>query len=311
MKEDEDRTASLLTPAKLAQLASKPKAPANPSDWLDKMATDAGHSHVRRLAELRADLQVQAAKRDFAPLASDLEAVAAALPQLDFGLLQNKGGLLSRLSGKTKSAVVEFAGQYDRVEAALDELARQGKLLQGRHGEQSSTTDKTLVEFEVEMGAIGKIIDQGARWLQDMRDVLKAREAQAGDEEAKMQVRGDVQRCELLVARLKLLRTLSTAAQESHQQAQAAALRRAGIVQKLQGTVSARVKEWRSRVEPLANAARDGDSPGLSLGAPMDCHRELQLAIKDAAADCAQLQSHEKSLAQSLDALAAPLQDAG
>src|SRR4051812_47130667 len=104
MKDDEDRTASLLTPAKLAQLASRPKAPVNPADWLDKMAADAGQAHVRRLAELRADLQLQATKRDFEPLAADLEAVAASLPQLDFGLLQQKSGLLSRLSGKAKSA---------------------------------------------------------------------------------------------------------------------------------------------------------------------------------------------------------------
>jgi hypothetical protein len=311
MKDDEDRTASLLTPAKLAQLASRPKAPVNPAEWLDKMAADAGQQHVRRLAELRADLQLQATKRDVAPLAADLEAVAAALPQLDFGLLQQKGGLLSRLSGKTKTAVVEFAAQYDRIDAALDELARQGKLLQGRQAEQSNNTDKTLVEFEVELSAIGKIIDQGARWLQDMRTQLKGREAAAADEEAKKQVRDDVQRCELLVGRLKSLRALSTAVHESHQHAQATAERRAGIVQKLQGAVSGRVKEWRTRLEPLANAAREGDAPGLSLEGPMDCHRELQLAIKDAAADCAQVQSHEKSLAASLEALAAPLQAAG
>jgi hypothetical protein len=311
MADDEDHTASLMTPAKLAQVANRPKAQVSPADWLDKMATDAGHPHVRRLAELRADLQVQAGKRDFAPLAKDLDAAAESLPQLDFGLLQQKGGLLARLSGKNKSTFTEFAAQFDAIEESLEQLARQGKSLQARQVDQAGSTDKTLVEFEVEFRGLDKIIDQGARWLQDMRAQLKAREAEAADDTARNQVREDAQRCELLVARLKLLRALSTAAHEMHQQAQAAAARRASLVQSLQGTLTTRIKEWRTRVAPLANAARDGESPGLSLEGPMDCHRDLQLCIKDAIADCSQMRSNEKGLAENVEALGAQLQAAG
>ncbi|HUR88511.1 MAG TPA: hypothetical protein VMZ74_05430 [Ramlibacter sp.] len=311
MAQDEDRTASLMTPAKLAQAGSRPKAPVSPAAWLDKMASDAGHQHVRRLAELRADLQAQATKRDFSPLAKDLDAVAAALPQLDFGLLQQKGGLLARLSGKNKNTFVEFASQFDAIDETLDQLAKQGKSLQAKLAEQAAITDRTLVEFEVEFRGLEKIIDQGARWLQDMRNQLKTREAEAIDDAARAQVRQDAQRCEVLVSRLKQLRALSTAAHECQQQAQATAARRASIAQSLQGTVAERAKQWRTRVTPLANAARDGESPGLSLEAPMDCHRDLQLCIKDAIADCAQMQSHEKELAGTFEGLAPHLQAAG
>ena len=311
MKDDEDRTASLMTPAKLAQVANRPKAAVSPDAWLDKMASDAGQAHVLRLAELRADLQVQATKRIDASLAKDLDSVADVLSRLDFGVLQQKGGFLARLSGKNKSAVAEFAAQFDTIEEALGALAQRGKSLAGKQGDPASGMDKTLLEFEVEFRGVEKIIDQGARWLQDMRVQLKAREAQATDDAARAQLRLDAQRCELLVARLKLLRALSTASHEVHQQAQAAAARRASIAQSLQGTVASRVKDWRGRVTPLANAARDGDLPGLSLEGPMDSHRELQLAIKQAIADCGQLQSHETALATSLDALGAPLQAAG
>jgi hypothetical protein len=311
MKDDEDHTASLMTPAKLAQVANKPKTPVSPAAWLDKMASDAGHPHVRRLAELRADLQLQATKRDFAPLAADLAAVAGALPQLDFGLLQQKGGFLSRLSGKNKTAIAEFAAQFDHVEEAMDKLAQQAKSLQGKQGEQASGTERTLVEFEVEFRGIEKIIDQGARWLQDMRNQLKQREAQGGDEAEQRQIREDSQRCELLVTRLKLLRALSSAAQQSHEQVQSTAARRASLLQSLQGSVASRTREWRNRVTPLANAARDGEAPGLSLEGPMDAHRELQLCVKDAIADCARLQANEKALSEALDALAEPLKAAG
>jgi hypothetical protein len=311
MPNDEDRTASLMTPAKLAQVANRPKAPVSPAAWLDKMATDAGHQHIRRLAELRADLQLQATKRDFAPLAGDLAALAATLPQLDFGLLQAKGGLLARLSGKSKSAVAEFAAQFDRIEDAAETLSDQARSLQGRQGDQARGTDKTLVEFEVEFRAIEKIIDSASRWLKDMREQLKAREAQGGDEAARRSMQEDAQRCELLVARLKLLRTLSTAAQQCHEEAQAAAARRASLVTSLQGKLADQLREWRSRLSPLANAARDGELPGLSLEGPMDSHRELQLCIKNAIADCTQMQAHEKGLAASLEALGPQLQAAG
>lgn len=306
--QDEDRTASLMTPAKLAQV--KPRAPVSPAAWLDRMATDAGHQHVRRLAELRADLQVQAGKRDFVPLAAAIVRMAEALPRLDFGLLQQKGGLLARLSGKNKSAVAGFASQYDAIEAAADALGEQAKSLQGKQGDQASRTDLALLEFEVEFRAIDKIIDGASRWLQDMRNQLKEREAAGGDEDARRQIREDAQRCELLVARLKALRALSSAAQQAHQQAQAAAARRAAMVQALQASVARHLKDWRSRIEPLAGAAREGESPALSLEGPMDCHRDLQLCIKQAGADCGQLQAHEQALAESLEALGAHLQAA-
>ena len=268
--QDEDRTASLMTPAKLAQVASKPKAPVSPAAWLDRMATDAGHQHVRRIGELRVDLQAQAGKRDFAPLAGAIAQFAQVLPKLDFGLLQQKkAGLLARLAGKGTSTAGEFASQYDGIDAAANALAEQAKALQGKQGDQASRTDLTLLEFEVEFRAIDKIIDQGARWLQDMRNQLKAREAQGGD------VREDAQRCELLVARLKTLRALSSAAQQAHQQAQETAARRAAVVQTLQTTVAKHVKDWLGRIAPLADAAREGESPALSLEGPMDCHRDL------------------------------------
>jgi len=311
MKDDEDHTASLMTPAKLAQVANKPKAPVSPAAWLDKMASDAGHQHVRRLAELRVDLQAQATQRDFAPLAADLKGVADALPQLDFGVLQQKGGFLARLSGKNKSVIAEFAAQFDRIQETMERLAQQAKSLQGKQREQASGTDRTLVEFEVEFRGIEKIIDQGARWLQDMRNQLKQREAQAGDEAARQQVREDVPRCELLVARLKLLRSLSSAAQQSPQQVQETAARRAALVQSLQGKVASHIRDWRNRITPLVNAARDGEAPGLSLEGPMDSHRDLQLCVKDAIADCAQLQAHEKGLAEDLEAMDPHLKAAG
>ena len=313
MPNDEDRTASLMTPAKLAQVASRPREAVSPAEWLHKMAADAGHQHVHRLAELRADLQLQATKRDYSAVADDLAALAEALPRLDFGLLKQKTGLLARLTGKAKAqgSVTDFASQFDRIEEGLDALAAQARALRGRQGEQARGTDKTLLEFEVEFRAIEKIIDSASRWLNDMREDFKMREALGGDAAALRAMREDRERCELLVARLKVLRAVTEAAQQCHEQARGAAARRASLLQSLEGRLATQAREWRTRLEPLAGAARDGELPGLSLEGAMDSHRDLQLCAKDAVADCTQLQVHERGLAGSLDALAAPLKAAG
>src|SRR5437868_12293781 len=102
---DEDRTASLMTPAKLA--AAKPKAAGSPAAWLNQMAADAAHQHVRRIAELRKDLKVQGKERDYTQITSELARLGKALPKLDFSLLQGHG-LWSRVTGKSKSAAAEF-----------------------------------------------------------------------------------------------------------------------------------------------------------------------------------------------------------
>lgn len=310
MPHDDDRTAELMTPAKMAQVANRAQAPVSPAAWLDKMASDAGHQHVHRLAELRADLQLQATKRDFSGLKGDLAALAEALPLLDFGLLKQKAGLLARLTGKAKTDVTEFAGQFDRIEEVLETLTAQARALRGRQGEQARGTDKALLEFEVEFRAIEKIIDSASRWLNDMREELNKREALGGDAAAMRSMREDRARSELLVRRLDLLRALGGAAQQCHEQARAAAARRASLVQLLEGRLTTQVQEWRKRLTPLADAAREGEAPALSLEGPMDSHRDLQLCIKDAIEDCTQLRGHEKALAGSLEALAEPLQGA-
>lgn len=302
-----DRTASLMTPAKLAQ--ARPRAPVSPAAWLDQMAADAGHMHVRRLAELAQELLAQDRPRDIAPAAAALAALAEALPGLDFGLLQSRGWW-ARATGKSRSAGAEFAAQFERIEEVSRSLAGHVQSLRKKQHERFAVSELTLVEIDVEVRAVEKILDQGARWLQDMRNRLRAREASAGDAQSQQAIEDDTLRCEILVARLKLLRAVSSAAQHAHQQAQAAALRRAAVLQLLQQAVAAHVKSWQARLSALAGVAGDKDAPALGLEGPMESHRELQLCIKQAIADCGQLQAQEKALAESLVALDTQVQAA-
>lgn len=302
---DSDRTASLMTPSKLAQI--RPKAAASPAAWLSRMAADTGHQHVRRVRELQSQLQSQAPQWDVSPLVSGLARLAQALPQLDFGLLQDRGWW-ARTTGKSRSAAAEFAAQFDRIDEAVKGLSAHSQDLQKKR-DQSAAADLALVELEVEYHAIDKIIDQGARWLQDMRAQIKSREA-AADPAGQDQLKEDTERCEILVARLKALRAVSSAAQQSHQQAQGAAKRRLALLQLLRQGLPAGIKAWQARLSEVAAIARQGGAAGRGLDGAMEAHRDLQLCVKQAVADCGQLQAQEKSLADSLAALATQLEAA-
>jgi hypothetical protein len=296
-----------MTPAKLAQV--RPKAAVSPAAWLDQMAADAGHQHLARIAELLPELKAQAQADDFAGLAAVLQPVAQTLSRLDFGLLQPPG-FFARLSGKGKNAGAEFAAQFQRIEEALRELATSTRALQGKQASQSSRTDRSLLELEVEFGAMEKIHDQGARWLQDMRNQLKSRTASATDEAARESIAQDTARCEILVARLKALRAASSSAQQLHQQAKSVAARRAAFVQILGQAIASDAIEWRTLQTPLATSAREGRTGNLALEAAMESHRELQLCIKQAIADCAQLQVQQQALGTAVEALGAQLRPA-
>jgi hypothetical protein len=300
---DPDRTASLMTPAHLAAHGA-PRAPASPAAWLNQMAADAGYAHVRRLGELREEMRRQASRRDFSPITNALTQLAEALPQIDFGLLQARGWW-ARTTGRSRSAGAEFAAQFERIEGVARELAKQAQAVHKQQQEQGTAGDLSLVELDVEYRAIEKILDQGARWLQDMRNQLKARQAAPQDAQGEKAIHDDAARCEILVTRLKALRAVASAAQAAHQQAQAANARRAAVLQLLQQALASDVQAWQSRLSVLARSAEDKESPALSLDGPMESHRELQLCVKQAIADCGQLQGQEKALAESLDVLGA------
>ena len=305
MAADPDRTASLMTPAKLAQV--KPKGPVSPAAWLNQMAADAGHQHVRRLAELRTELEADS-RRGLSGVTAALGRLAEVLPRLDFGLLQSRGWW-ARTTGKARTAGAEFAKCFEEIDEAAKGLLAQVQSLQKAETEQTGA-ERRWMEFEVEFHAIEKIIDQGARWLQDMRNQLKTREAGASDAATLQAVKDDAARCEILVERLKKLRALTSAAQAAHQQAQEATRRRAALGQQFQQAAAGQVKTWRTRLGAIAANAADDSAHSLSLEEPMESHRELQLWLKRAAADCAQLQGHEETAAQGLVALAVPLEAA-
>jgi hypothetical protein len=306
---EDDRTASLMTPARLAQLKVRPKASTSPAAWLDQLAADAGSGHVRRLADLRSQLEAQVHERSYDGVRAAAEALGLALARLDFAQVQPKGWL-ARATGKGKEAVAGFATQFERIGRAGEDLADEVRTLAKKHQSQAPLTERTLTEFEVEVRAIEKIMEQGARWLQDMRSQLKAREMAGGEEAVLAQLREDSARCELLVARLKQLRSASAATQQAAERCKAAGRSRASVLESVQQALNGEWKTWRDTVGAVAEEASAGGA-ATRIDPARAVHDALQAALEQAGKDCSSMAAQERALAQELAALQAPLQAAG
>jgi len=304
---DDDRTASLMTPAKLAQLKVRPAPAASPAAWLDQMASDAGSGHVRRLMDLRQQLEalVRGREGDFRAVASGSQALQDALASLDFDLVQPKGWL-ARATGKGKEATAAFAAQHRQVHKAGDDLADELRELQKKQAVQASATDRMVLEIEAEARALEKIMDQGARWLQDMRNQLKARQAQGGDAAALQQIAQDNARCELLVTRLKLLRAVNAAAQQALERCKGSTARRAGVLASLQQLVEGEWKTASVRIDRVAEEAGGATAPD-GVDKTRKAVEAARSALQQAAQDCVAAQAGEQAAADELAAFKVPL----
>jgi outer membrane murein-binding lipoprotein Lpp len=309
MSADDDRTASLMTPAKLAQLKVRPAPAASPAAWLDQMAADAGSGHVRRLAELRAQLEAQLRVEEDAPFAAARDALAQALDQLDFAQVQPKGWL-ARATGKGKEAVAGFLAQADRAQHAAEDLEQEARSLQRKWQAPAGGNDRAVVEMEVEVRAIEKIMDQGARWLQDMRNQIRERQAASTDEAVQQQAREDSARCELLVTRLKLLRATSAAMQQALVRCKALPARRQAVLEALQQVQEGEVRRWHKKLARVVDQATATGSAAEGIDSAERAVQELRAALDQLARDGEALRAHQQSAADELGAASAPLQAA-
>ncbi len=305
MSDDSDRTASLMTPAKLAQLRLQTK-PETGTAYLDQMASDAGSGHARRLVDLRQQLETLGRERSYASVATAVRSIRDQLPRLDFTLLQPKGWL-SRATGKGREAASGFVIQHDRIAHAIDDLREELSELDRKHEAQTSLTDKTLAELDAEVAAIEKIIDQGSRWLQDMRGQLRLRQQKSPDAQAQSKIQEDTLRCELLVARIKELRAANSAAQHAREICETGARRRTAFFQSVRQALDEEGKTWRDTMKPLVAQAAQSGAAASGLDAAGKVHEALQIRMSQADRDCAQIRTHENELIEEIAALAKPL----
>lgn len=302
MDDESERTASLMTPAKLAQLRMKPKPDGTPAALLDQLAADAGAGHVRRLVDLRRQLEAHAREHSYQAVVAALVALDEAAGTLDFGLLQPKGWL-ARATGKGKDEAAGFATQARRIASRLEDLREEVHALRKTHQTQASAMERTLAEFASEVKSVDRILEQGARWLQDMRNQLRVRQSQGPDAEARKLIDQDTARCEVLVERMKQLRGANSAAHHAQELCQTAIARRTAFLQAIQQAIEQEFQAWSDQVEPL------GAGKGAS-GAADDAravHQQFVNGVQEARRHGDQATRQAQDLVDELAVLAKPL----
>jgi hypothetical protein len=309
MSADDDRTASLMTPAKLAQLKVRPAAAASPAAWLDQMAADAGSGHVRRLVDLRGQLEAQLREDEAAPVAAARAALAQGVAQLDYTLVQPKGWL-ARATGKGKAAAADFVAQAERAHHAAEDLEQEAGALLRKWQAPAGGLERSVLEMEVEVRAIEKIMDQGARWLQDMRNQIKERQAASSDEAVQQQAREDSARCELLVARLKLLRALASATQQAVARCKVLPERRQALLVSVQSVQEGEVRRWHKKLARVLDQATATGSAAEGTESAERAGRDLHAALEQLGRDVEALDAHRRSAVEELEAAAPALQAA-
>jgi chromosome segregation ATPase len=303
----EDRTASLMTPAKLAQLQVRPQPAASPAVWLDQLASDAGSGHVRRLMDLRRQLEAQMRASELAGIAGGFSQMEEAVAAVDLGLVQPRGWL-ARATGKGRESAGDFAAQHEAMMRAGEAFASQVRTLQKAQPSQAAM-DRTLLELEVELRLIEKIMDQGARWLQDMRTQLKTRES-ANDPALRQRIEEDSARCELLVTRLKQLRAASAATQQTMQRCKEGGPRRAHVLAVVQAVLDGEWRAWRRAAIDVAEQVAGSGSADEGIEAARRTREHLQSALRQAREDVAAAQSQDEAVAGEVADLQASLQAA-
>lgn len=308
MDSQEDRTASLMTPAKLAKVGGTGGVGVQPSQFLDRMAADVGHQHVHRLGELRLLLEQhgQGELEQAEQVAAVLERMRDALPRIDFALLQERNWWAD-LTGKSRTTGSAFASTFDTVDDVAQDLGSAVHAFQKRQQQPSAALDRSLVEFNVEYQALDKVIHQGSRWLQDMRSQAKARAGQAGDVDAQQQAQADEARCELLVERLKVLRAAAAASQQVYEEVLATVQRRSEFAQATHRVATVHLQSWRSSVSAVSTAAVGGKVAAHLLEEARKAHDKLGKKLEALLAEAGQLRTHESALVAQLAAMGEPL----
>jgi hypothetical protein len=134
--------------------------------------------------------------------------------------------------------------------------------------------------------------------------------AQGGDAAVQQQIGEDNARCELLVERLKVLRTVTSLTQQAVERAKSALAGRGSVLASVQQLLDG---EWKAARQKIAALAEDagGSAPASEGVTRAGRAREgVQSLLQQAGQDCGSAQANEQAAADELAALQAPLQAA-
>lgn len=266
--------------------------------WMQDQLADVQDEQVRRLAQLRSQLQSDLFEWDSMSLGQAVATLNSSCREVKFDELRH--GWLARKLGKHKPFYARFVGAYERMIACEVRIKTVGTQLAADHKTHAAGAKRALLEMGIECKGLQSEVDQGLTWLQDMIEQLNILGARnSGDP----QLPPLAEAAQALTQRYKRLQSGASIAQELGVRGQSLLDRRAALLEQVRGDVDYFEKNWVRMIGKVAGDAKAGRSSFPGIGDAVEAHDELVRRLGNTSESCSALQHEEHLMAQHLEML--------
>lgn len=266
--------------------------------WMQDQLADVQDEQVRRVAELRSQLQSDTFEWDSVSLGQGVATLNSSCREVKFDELRH--GWLARKMGKHKAFYAKFVGAYERMIACQVRIKTVGTKLAGDHKANAASAKRVLVELGIECKGLQSEVDQGLTWLQDMIGQLNALGARNSSDP---QLAPLAETAQALTQRYKRLQSAASIAQELGVRGQSLLDRRAALLEQVRADVDYFEKNWVRMIGKVAGDAKAGRSSFPGLADAVEAHDELVRRLGMTSESCIALQHEEHLMAQHLEML--------
>lgn len=266
--------------------------------WIQEQLADLGEGPVRRLADLRAQLQSSAFEWDATVLAQSVGMLRSAGRELRFDNLRH--GWLARKLGKHKPIYERYVAAYDRIVNAVQKVKAEAAKLAGTIKAHAAGTKRTVVELDLEAKSLQSGVDQGVTWLQDMCvQINELRER--GSDDAELATLAEA--AQAFTLQFKSYQSASSISSELGVRMQSLVDRRNALVELVRTDMDKFDKTWMRPAGKIATDMKAGRNSIPGIGDAAEAHEAVMSRLDNCAESCTALQHEEHLMAEHLDML--------
>jgi hypothetical protein len=266
--------------------------------WMQDQLADLREGHLRRLADLRAQLQSTAFEWDATVLAQSVANLRSTGRELRFESLRH--GWLARRFGKHKPAYSRFFMAHERIVDAARSVKAEASVLAGSLKQHAAGAKRVVVELGMEAQSVQAEVDQGVTWLQDMCVQINEQRERASADPGLATL---AEAAQAFTQEFKRLQAVASFAAELGTRMQGVLDRRNALLEGVRAEMDKFDKNW---MRMVGKVARDVDEDRVSIPGLNDAvraHDEVLGRLEHTAEACNALQREEHLLAQHLDML--------
>jgi hypothetical protein len=266
--------------------------------WIQEQLADLQDTQVRRLAQLRSQLQSETFEWDSVALGQAVTTLNSSCREIHFEDLRL--GWFARKMGKHKAPYARFVAAYERMVACAVRMKTVAAKLVVDHKTHSASAKRVLLELGIERKGLQEEVDQGVTWLQDMCVQLNALGEQGSTDPQLPRLAGAAQ---AFTQSFKALQSAASIAEELGVRGQSLLDRRAALLEQVRADSEFFEKSWVRAIGKVAGDVKAGRTSFPGIGDAVEAHDELVRRLGITSESCAALQHEEHLMAQHLDML--------